>query len=151
MKVITEEKHIPAKIYTTIKYIASDGKEFQNEDECLKYERDLEIKEHPVFKSRIESIRTFDDEHRGHLYYLRNKEDYDFLINHSGFSQGDYIDSNFGEYGEGWYLFWCEDGGDYRDYYYIYNYNAYEKEIEDSWIGYKETIHNLMANKNTLL
>lgn len=151
MKVVTEEKYIPAKTYITTKYIASDGKEFQNEDDCLKHERYLEINEHPVFKSKIETVGIFDDEHRGCLYYLRNEEDYDFLINHSGFSQGDYIDSNFKEYGEGWYLFWCENGGDYYDHYCIYNYNAYEKEIEDSWEKYKETIHNLVANKSTIL
>lgn len=151
MKVVTEEHYIPAKTYTTTKYITLDGKEFQNEDDCLRHEKYLEIINHPVFKSKIETVGTFDDEHRGCLYYLRNKEDYDFLINHSGFSHGDYIDSNFEEYGGGWYLFWCENGGDYYDFYNICNYDAYEKNIESDWKEYKEKMHKLMANKSAIL
>lgn len=151
MKVVTEEMYIPAKTYTITRYIASDGQEFSTEVACLGHEQYLDTINHPVFKSKIEKVGTFDDEPRGVLYYLRNKEDYDFLIKHTPILPKDMVNDDFEEYGEGWYLFWSESGGDYRDCYNIYNYDAYEKEIENNWEQYKETMHSLMAHKSTIL
>ena len=141
MKIVTEEHYVPERRYTTTKYIASDGREFTTEDGCLEHEKKLEIKNHPVFKNCIIDILTFDDR-RGHLYYLSNEDDYKFLTKNLGFRRNDGIYSDFYDYGEGWYLYWCEDGGDCWDHHNIRNYNAYVKEIETELKEWKENIQN---------
>ena len=140
MKIVIEEHYVPEKRYTTTKYIASDGKEFSTEDSCLRHEEQLEVSKHPVFKNCITNVSTFDDEYCGSLYYIRDKNDYDFLINHNGISKRDKIYSDFEQYGEGWYLFWSEGGGDYYDVYNIYNYKVYVKELEDDLKQWQENI-----------
>ena len=147
MKVVTEEKYIPAKTCTITKYIASDGKEFADEDMCLRYEEQIEVMNHPVFKSRIANLISYDDDYNVTLYYIRDKKDYDFLIKHRPISPEDQVYSDFEKYGEGWYLFWVECA----DCYNIYNYDAYEKQMESNWKEYKEKMHSLMANKSTIL
>ena len=99
MKIVTEEHYVPERRYTTTKYIASDGKEFTTEDACLVHEDLLEIKNHPVFKNCIIDILTFDDEHRGILYYLSNEDDYNFLVKNLGLRRNDSINSDFYDYG----------------------------------------------------
>ena len=150
MKVITEEHYVPERRYTTTKYIATDGQEFRTEDDCLRHEKYLEIRNHPVFKSCITNVRLFDDEYCASLYYIRNKDDYDFLINHIGISKRDHIYGDFAQHGEGWYLLWCESGGNYYDDYNIYNYNIYEKGIEADLEEWKTKMHHLMINKGDM-
>lgn len=148
MKIVTEEHYVPERRYTTIKYIASDGKEFTTEDGCLTHERQLEIKSHPVFKNCIINVPiSFDYEYRGNLYYLSNEDDYNFLIKNLGLRRNDSINSDFYDYGQGWYLYWCEDGGDYPDYHCIHNYDAYVKDIEAELKKWKEEIQNKMMGK----
>ena len=92
MKVIKEEKYIPAKTYTETKYIASDGREFFNEKDCMRYEEHLEVLKHPVFATSIETY-TYDDGYDAKLYYISSEEDYDFLIANTGIAL--YKDSDF--------------------------------------------------------
>ena len=150
MKVITEEHYVPEKRYITTKYIASDGQEFLTEDGCLRHEEYLEVRNHPVFKNCIIDVYIFDDEYCAILYYLRNEDDYDFLISHNGISQRDKIYSDFKQYGEGWYLFWSEGCGDYYSVFNIYNYDAYEKGKEADLEEWKTRMRNLMTNKSTI-
>ena len=151
MRVVTEEHYVPEKHYITTKYIASDGEIFYTEDGCLRHEKYIETQKHPVFKNCITNVYTFDDEYCAVLYYIRGKEDYDFLISHNGVSKRDHVYSDFEQYGEGWYLFWSESGGDYYDVFNIYNYDIYVKEIESNLEEWKTKMHNLMANKSTIL
>lgn len=144
MKVTTEERYIPEKRYTITKYIASDDTEFYDEDSCLRYERQLEIDNHPVFKNCIIDILTFDNEYRGNLYYLSNEDDYEFLIKNLGLRHNDSINSDFYDYGQGWYLYWCENGWDHPDYHYVLNYNAYVEEIKTELKEWEENIQNKM-------
>lgn len=151
MKVVTEEHYVPEKRYTTTKYIASDGTEFVTECDCLRHEKYLEVMNHHVFKNCITGVHTFDDEYPATLYYIRNEDDYNFLISHNGISKRDKIYSDFEQHGKGWYLFWNEGGGDYYDIFNIYNYDSYEEEIESEWEEYKQKMHNLMTNESTIL
>ena len=147
MKVVTEEHYVPEKRYTTTKYIASDGKEFLTEDGCLKHEEDLEVAKHPVFQNAILNVYTYYDDYQANMYYISNEDDYKFLIKHLGVRRGNYI-GDFYKYGSGWYLYWVEDGGDYADYYYLYNYNAYVEAIEIELKHWKENIKDRMLNAN---
>lgn len=142
MKVITEEHYVPEQRYTTTKYIASDGKEFSNEDACLKHEEYLEVQSHPVFNNCILNILTFGDEYQGNLYYLANEGDYEFLVKNLGLRRNDGINSDFYDYGRGWYLYWCENWGDSPDHHYIRNYNVYVEEIETELKEWKNNIQN---------
>ena len=144
MKIIKEEKYIPAKTYTTTKYVASDGKEFIFEDDCLRYEKQLEIEKHPVYTSAIRRVCLFEEGYGATLYYLSSQEDYEFFIETQGFDKKYYFQSDFDEYGVGWYLYWCEDGGDYPDDHYLKNYDAYEKQIESDWEEYKSDMRSRM-------
>lgn len=146
MKVVTENHYVPAKHYTTTKYIASDGREFFTEDDCVRHEKYIEINNHPVFKNCITNILTLDEDYNVSLYYIRNQDDYDFLIDNTGISKRDYIFSDFKQHGEGWYVFY-NDGLDYHDNFYIYNYNVYVKKMENELKSWQENIQSKINNK----
>lgn len=144
MKVVEKECHVPARTYIDKKYVASDGKEFIFESDCLRYEKQLEIEKHPVYTSAIRSVYLFEEGYGATLYYLSSQEDYEFFIETQGFDKKYYFQSDFDEYGAGWYLYWCEDGGDYPDDHYLKNYDAYEKRIESDWEEYKSDMRSRM-------
>lgn len=141
MKKIVEEHYVPAKTYTTTKYVASDGKEFIFEIDCLKYEAQLEISNHPVMKSRIKGASTFMDSYPASLFYLSNEDDFEFLKEHMG--NGDW-NTDFDVYGDGWYLYWRTDGGDYPDDIHLYYYYAYVAEQEESLRNWKDEMQYLL-------
>ena len=145
MKVVEKECHVPARTYIDKKYVASDGKEFIFESDCLRYEKRLEIESHPIYTTAIRRVCLFEEGYGATLYYLSSKEDYEFFIETQGFDRKYYFRSDFDEYGAGWYIYWCEDGGDYPDDHYLKNYDAYEKRIETDWEEYKYDMRSRMG------
>lgn len=143
MKVVEKECYVPARTYIDKKYVASDGKEFTFESDCLRYEKQLKIESHPIYASAIKHVYLFEEGCYATLYYLSSQEDYEFFVETQDFNKY-YFDSDFDEYGSGWYLCWCEDGGDYPDNHYLQNYNAYEKRIDLCWQKYKSDIRSMM-------
>lgn len=144
MRIVEKECYIPAKTYIDKIYIASDDKEFSRENDCLRYEKRLEIESHPIYTSAIKNVCLFEEGYGATLYYLSNKEDYEFFIETQGFDKRYYFDSDFDEYGTGWYLYWCEDGGDYPDEHHLMNYDVYEKQIDSDWKEYKSDMRSRM-------
>lgn len=146
MKVVEKECYVPARTYIDKKYVASDGKEFTFESDCLKYEERLVIENHPIYTTAIKNAETFYDSYRATLYYISSKEDYNFFKETQGVDveKEYYFDSNFNKYGAGWYLYHIEDGGDYPDYKYLWNYDAYEKMIESELAEYKYRMRSLI-------
>ena len=146
MKVVEKECHVPARTYIDKKYVASDGREFIFESDCLRYEKQLEIERHPIYATAIKDAETFYDSYRATLYYISSKEDYDFFKETQGIDveKEYYFDSNFNKYSAGWYLYHIEDGGDYPDYKYLWNYDAYEKMIESELEEYKSRMRSLI-------
>lgn len=138
MKVVTEEQYVPAKSYTVTKYVASDGKEFSTQRDCERYEKQLEIMKHPVIASRIDGLYTFDYEYPATLYYISSEEDYSFLT--TCWLCSSRTETDFYKYGPGWYLFYSIDGGDSADSYHFFNYDQYEKKVEEQWMKWKTAI-----------
>ena len=151
MKIIEKERSVPAWTYIETMYIASDGKEFTSKDACLRYEKQLEIESHPIYKSSIKDVYTFEDEHYVTLYYISNQEYYEYFKETQGIKNNRHFDSDFEKYGAGWYLFYTVDGGCTinGDDFFLYNYDAYEKDIEARWSEYKEDIRLKMKQKRT--
>lgn len=143
MKIVEEEHYIPAKTYTSKKYIAIDGKEFGIESDCLRYEKQLEIQNHPVYATAIEDIYTFEDDYCAKLFHISSQEDYDFFVETQGFGNN-YFTSDFDKYGAGWYLFYYIDGGDYLNFYHLINYETYIKELDDRFKSWKSDMYNKM-------
>lgn len=145
MRVVEKECHVPARTYIDKRYVASDGKEFIFESDCLKYEKQLEIKNHPIYKTAIKRVWLFEEGYGATLYYLSSKEDYEFFIETQGFCKKHHFESDFDEYGVGWYIYWCEDGGDCPDNHYLKNYEVYERRIETDWEEYKSDMRSRMG------
>ena len=80
MKVVEKERYIPARTYIDKTYVALDGKVFNQESDCLRYEKQLETEKHPVFASAINNAYVYDDGRSAVLYYFSSQEDYDFFI-----------------------------------------------------------------------
>lgn len=144
MKIITEEKTIPAKTYTETKYIASDGREFFNEKSCLDHEQYLEKMRHPVYATRVATTTLHDDD-SATLYYFSSQEDYKFFI---ATGAGSYISDDFEEYGAGWYLVY-DIYGDYHTYTHILNYDNYVKEYEIEFEKWKRSNAEKMQHLKT--
>jgi hypothetical protein len=143
MKIITEEKTIPAKTYTETKYIASDGREFFNEKSCLDHEQYLEIMSHPVYTTRVTTTTLYDDDF-AMLYYFSSEEDYEFFI---ATGAGSYKDSDFEKYGAGWYLV-CDIDHGHHIYTHILNYDNYVKEYEIEFEKWKRSNAEKMQHIN---
>lgn len=145
MKIVEKECYVPARTYIDKKYVASDGKEFIREIDCLEHERYLAIKSHPIYTTAIKDVVLFEEGYGATLYYLSSQEDYEYFKETQGFKTEHYFHSNFNKYGAGWYLYWSEYGGDYPDNYYLKNYDEYEKCIESSWKEYKFYMRSRMG------
>ena len=145
MKIVTEEKIIPAKTYTETKYIASDGTEFRDEKSCLAHERNLEIMNHPVFATCFETTDYYGDR-CAKLYYFADDKDYDFFIANYGITYKDH--GEFEKYGAGWYLVYDEEFT--RSIYtHIINYDNYLKEIEEELENWKRSNAEKMKHIKT--
>ena len=146
MIVVEREKIIPPqpeRIVRKTVYIASDGEEFSSECDCERYERNLEIKKHPVFSSCVTGVETFFENYCATLYYLGSQEDYKFWLKNMGVVNFVVNQWNDG-YGKGWYLFYSVDGGDHSDVHYLYNLREYWYMIKrelDNW--YNDIKHKL--------
>lgn len=145
MKVVEKECYVPARTYVDKTYVASDGKEFRLESDCLRYEKRLAIESHPIYTTAIKGACLFEEGYGATLYYLSSNEDYEFFVETQGFDKKYYFHSDFEEYGAGWYIYWCEDGGDYQDDHYLKNYDVYENRIESDWKEYKSYMRYWMG------
>lgn len=144
MKVVEIEHYVPARTYIDKKYIASDGKEFNFESDCLKYEKQLAIENHPIYNSAVKGVCTFEEDYCASLYYISSQEDYEYFKETQGITTKYYFRSDFEKYGAGWYIFYVVDGGDYPDDKYLYNYDMYEKEIGARWEEYQSDMRERM-------
>ena len=147
MNIIKRERVIPPKPEQTVTdtiYVASDGKEFRFKSECEFYEKQLEVQNHPVFKSWIKA-RVFWDDYAAGLYYIRNEEDYEFWCANIG-TQYLNVDHWEDGFGPGWYLFYSVDGGDYADSRYLYKLDEYEREIRHQFDEWHDDVENRIAN-----
>lgn len=151
MKVVEKKCHIPAKTYIDKKYIALDGKEFISENDCLRYEKQLAIESHPIYTTAIKNVDLFEEGYIATLYYLSSKEDYEFFIETQDINRKYCFNSDFDECGAGWYIYWCEDGGDYPDEHFLKNYDAYERRIESDWGKYKSYMRSRMSEQSKVL
>ena len=147
MKFRVINKVIPEHVETTTEYEASDGKIFYKESECLEYEKKLNIKysieSHPVFKSRRE-ILMYPDDNNAWIYYIRNDEDHDFLIDtllkipRSIIREDDFL-----ELGAGVYFLIFHDGGDSRDWYELKQLGEYIEDQEREFYNWKMLVNDL--------
>lgn len=147
MNIIKRERVIPPEPERTVTdtiYVASDGKEFRFKSECEIYEKQLEVQNHPVYKSWIRA-RTFWDDYAADLYYIRNEEDYEFWCENIG-TQYLNVDHWEDGFGPGWYLFYSVDGGDYTDSRYLYKLDEYEREIRHQLDEWHDDVENRIAN-----
>ena len=75
MKIVEKECYVPARTYIDKKYVASDGKEFICEIDCLEHERYLAIKSHPIYTTAIKDVDLFEEGYGATLYYLSSQEE----------------------------------------------------------------------------
>lgn len=79
MKIVEKECYVPARTYIDKKYVASDGKEFIHEIDCLEHEKYLAIKSHPIYTTAIKGVDLFEEGYGATLYYLSSQEDYEYF------------------------------------------------------------------------
>lgn len=128
MKIETRTKTIPAKTVTETVYVAYDGTEFNNKYSCLNHEMELPIKNRPVIKNRIEGAWSFEG-YKAEMYYIQDEKDIEAIYSFKKITPNT-IDSNYDEYGAGWYIFYEMDGDGYNTY--LENYEAQVKEYQCS-------------------
>lgn len=139
MRVETITEIVPAHEIVITRYIASDNTAFRTEAQCKEYEEWLSYSDNPVAANKISGVSMYDEyDTTAYLYYLRNKADYDFLTQKYLKVSIRHTDSDFDEYGAGWYIY-HEDRGDSNDSY-IWNYNNYIKNLQDEFNRWKEII-----------
>lgn len=134
MKVVQEQK-VRTSTYNIFRYQAEDGTMFDDERDCLDYEfRLISNKHKPPLSAGI--IRDLDSESYQELILLKTKDDLNYIIAKDRI-RGKYLNTDFFDQGEGWYLYWTKDEGDRPDSYYIMNYSRHLEEAKqnlDEWI-----------------
>ncbi len=138
-------RQIPAKTVTETWYIASDGREFLNEQSCKQWEHWLNMEKEHVFQTCIKDVWTLDDE-AAILYNIRNNNDYQILMSTFSDREKRNFSDDYMKYGPGWYIYFSMDGGDGPDFYYLWNYDAYLKEHEDDFNRWKNEMTSKMNN-----
>lgn len=135
MKKVIKTITIPEKSFDITLFVARDGMELNSEESCMAYEKELDLKEHWLFKNSIECC-TYYDEYNARLYYLENKEDFNFIVEHCVHNKN--LDTDFDHFGEGWYIFWEDEMGDGPSFFNLLNYEKYVQNIEkelNTWKG----------------
>ena len=113
-------------------YIAVDGEEFSSESQCLKHEKLLELKER-ISHINHKKVDVIDNLCGGEAYYITNENDFksvESFITES-YLYGCNCSGNWNYNGENWYIFYSEDGGDYRDELYCYDLDYYKKMVKE--------------------
>ena len=150
MKEIIKTYTIPVQERTETVYVAFDGKEFSTKRECENYELFEKMKNNFVYKTAI-PFCEFYNSNVGTLFYFRNEEDYNFLLESKGIKKNYecayFLTSNFNVFGPGWYLYYYEDGGDWVDSYYILNYQHYLEKLKKELKEYEEDNYAKMMEK----
>lgn len=139
MKIETRTEVIPERLIEKTVYVAKDGKEFTMYNDCWRYEKKLEIAEHPVSKSKKEIEDIFNDGITLSVYYISSFEDWHFFMKYlvdTNHSAGALYDN----YGEGWYVVWHIDGGDHDDTDIIIFLEDLVKNCEEEFDKWREDI-----------
>lgn len=126
------------KIILTNKYIAEDGKEFNNKKDCIMYEKKLKLG-----IGIIPDIYDFWDNETAKLIYISREEDIDNL---KEYYDTDCIIEDFMKYGKGWYMIKKEYTLD-SYWYYLYNIENYTKDIEFQFNEWKSLIEKKINKK----
>ena len=113
-------------------YIAEDGKEFDNKYSCKDYEAELEAIKRNI--PRVRAIDVDDDYNNGTMWYLSNKEEFDWLV--SEYCYDGVIVGNGRKFcGPGWYLVYWVEQFDIPDEWHIVcvetKIKNYEKKINN--------------------
>lgn len=129
MKMKTITKAVTVLQYKPF-YVADDGTEFMRRSDCEFYEAQQVEKNRKILNK---DTRTVDTERPAKLWYIRNKEDFDWLRKKKWIHAD--IRGHKGFIGPGWYISIWNDGGDSIDYYEVYHVDEYlhdyEKQIQE--------------------
>lgn len=113
-------------------YIAVDGEEFSSESQCLRHEKLLELKS-KISNIDYKRVDVIDSLSVGSAYYITNEEDFKAVKSFitESYLYGYNCSGNWNYNGEDWYIFYSEDGGDYRDELYCYDLDYYKEMVKE--------------------
>ena len=148
MREVTKERIIPERRFTSVVYIAEDGREFDDKVACECYEMRLEINKHPVIATRISYVELPFSGDDVTLYKIRSKEDYDYFRKYVT-PCSRMIDDEFCVCGPGWYIFQAFSGGDWDDECCLLNYDAYCKRIKQKIADFEQEINKKISSRES--
>lgn len=146
MKIHRYTETIPEHQVEHVEFIASDGKVFENRDECVKYEKDLQNHSNSIAAAIFECRKsTYDwyDDHSATLCLLISNADYEYLMEHT--LHGDAEQDDFKNFGPGFYLMIIDDYGDSRPTYRLHNIDYYVHLLETEYSVWKQEIESCRA------
>lgn len=127
-----EEREVVQAPKTEKVYIAVDNEEFSSESQCLRHENLLELKE-KISHINYKKVDVIDSLSGGNAYYITNEEDFKAVKSFitESYPYGYNCSGNWDYKGEDWYIFYSEDGGNYRDELYCYDLDYYKKMVKE--------------------
>lgn len=120
MKIDKREK---TSVETYHVYVANDGTEFSNRQDCEDYECQQEIKQRQIQYKETADI----DGYKCVLWYIKSQEEFDWLYSNVWYHT--MVKGTFSE--PGWYIAKLEISYNDWDETYVYFFNDYIKEYED--------------------
>ena len=140
MQIIYKDVIIPETVTQRKVYVANDGTEFASAKACSDYETIQRRENSAVWQSHIPDFEEYHSGRKAELFYVSNETEYSYLISllHVDFSKG--VRHVFQQYGEGWYIYWSEDGYDYTAEY-LLKLDQYVADIEGRYKKWKDKLN----------
>lgn len=111
-------------------YVAKDGTEFTNKEDCELHEKKLDVCEAPVIKNRISGMENHEG-YSAELYLIKTRADYEIVFFYLS-GKTEHLTSNFNLDNFGWFISWSQLNEDGSTEQFLLNYNYYFRNLYDN-------------------
>lgn len=129
-------------------YVAKDGVEFANVEDCQDYERRLDLRNMPVIKNRISGVENYEG-YWAELYLIKSRKDYETVISYLGRKGGD-LTTNFNVDNFGWFIHWSQLNEDGSTEQFLLNYNYYFRNLYDNLMLFDGQIQEEISKRDPI-
>lgn len=126
-------------------YVAKDGVEFANVEDCQDYERGLDLLDMPVIKNRISGVENYEG-YWAELYLIKSRKDYEIVLSYLGRKRkSEHLTTNFNVDNFGWFIHWSELNEDGSTESFLLNYKYYFRSLYDNLMLFDEQIQDAIS------
>lgn len=125
-------------------YVAKDGVEFANKENCQHYEKGLDLLDMPVIKNRISGVENYEG-YWAELYLIKSRNDYETVLSYLGRKRkSEHLTTNFNVDNFGWFIHWSKLNEDGSTESFLLNYKDYFRSLYDNLMLFDGRIQEMI-------